>query len=417
MKCRLLTSILALLALVATSACADPADAVATGKICLPATEDCPDHIDLHRPGTGRNSMEITLRNQGDSSTPNLRITTSSDLELPRARPRTSEGHIILVDRDLPIGPDEILHEGFGPHDLTVAQDLHLQARCNTGECNYSAEYLFFSESIECFDDGVCSRGEICEVVYGRCAECSTESHCSSHQVCDLQTGSCFPGGGTGCAHSASETPSFPLIFVTLIALGLLFARRRQILRGAVLPTLILLALTALPSSAWAEARASMSAGGGPRVLTGEAGQHTRLGWGIAVHQQVRWRSIGANLQLSTHYFAMRDEHIPREARLSGYGVAIGPRVFLPVPIPTDLLGANRALEAFIAVDYTRWGVSENRIAHATGLDLSFNALGPTVGIFWRWSGLKVTAQSNYSHIFGWPGGIFSAELMVGIGL
>ncbi len=404
--------------LLMTTACTDPADPVALGQLCQPAADACPTSVALHRPTPGRNSLEFTLTNLGADSTVQLLATTTQELDFRPPRDRSEDGSTILVKRDFPLGEGEILRDTFTSRELTIVRDFTLELSCLEGECNHRLEYLFFSESVECFDDGVCGRGEFCEQTAGRCVECVQDSQCSVQQSCDVQTGQCFPGGSAGCSTLTGEPPLH--LFFGLLVLTVFAFRRRESGRAVVLTTTALMALLVLTpavSKGSTGASASISAGGGPRILTGELGPLTRTGWGVAVQKQIRLRRVGASFQLASHSFALRDENLPNELRLSGYSITLGPRAYFTLPSEISLLGPEHSLEMVVSFEYTRWGVAENRLAHLTGLDLSFHALGPTLGVGWKWSGIQFIGQTNYSQIFDWPGGVFSVDLMIGLGI
>ena len=416
---------LGLLAAAATLACTDPVDPVAIGELCVPATTDCPDTVDLERPGTGRNKLEFTLHNVGDdheSAAPVLQVTTDQDIDLPDERETTEQGDLVLFERDFPIAADETITEVLGSFELTVASRLRLHLDCGDAECDHRLEYLYFAESVECTDDGVCARGEFCESAYGRCAECADDAGCATEQTCDRTTGMCYPGDATGCQSAPSGGPPSPPVPVVLLAIagilvGLRWAhRRRQRWAPLAIAGVMTSSIALVPGQVQASVGATMNAGGGARVLTGEAGQLTRTGWGFTVSQQVRWRSVGLNFELSNHSLAFSEDAAPDGERLSGYRVGAGPRLFITLPILLPMLTADRPFQAVFGVDYTRWAVAENRMARITGLDLAYHAITPGAGIAWRWGGIGVSTQINYSHIFGWPGGALSIDLMVGVG-
>ena len=158
-----------------------------------------------------------------------------------------------------------------------------------------------------------------------------------------------------------------------------------------------------------------MSIGGGIRNLTGEVGEVTRLGWGIAVRQEIRRGQLGASFQLGSHAFTFRDETIPNELRLRGYTVSLGPRYYQTLPFRIGSL-ADSPVELIIGAEYALWGISENRRADLTGLDLTYHALGPSLTLSWNWNGILIQARNFYGEIFSWPGGVYTFDLSVGLG-
>lgn len=424
----LILLLFASIALAVSAACSDPADVVAIGELCLPDRADCSAAEELWRPSVGRNSLEFSLRSEldeGSFSTSVVRITTAEDISLPDTRPRSDEGDTILFEGDYPLTGGEIVRERLNSYYLTVAKDLRIELECAEGDCDSRLEYTYFSDAIECVDDGVCGRNEFCEQSYGRCAECGDDTHCDGTQSCDRETGHCFPGGSTGC-HTTSGTakPAIPLLCL-FVLFGLMLWRksyrrfprsghgRRKL--GSVL--ILFCGLSLIPASpAHAGTSASMNLGGGMRTLTGEVGDLTHPGWGIAINHQLRWGRYASTFQISTNSFGLRDAAGADRERISGYGISLGPRVYLSLPVATPTLtGDDYPFEVFAGLDYTRWSVAENRLANITGLDLNYHAVGPSAGIVWKWRSLELTGRGHYAQIFDWPGGLFSLDITVGI--
>ncbi len=390
--------------------CHNPADSIASGVLCAPETEECGGSAELQRPGPGRNSMEIVIENRGGPATIGLRATTSEDVDLVTERPRDDDGALILMERTYPLGEGEVLFDALGSRELTVASTYRLEVSCVQGTCEATVEYLAMAESVECFDEGGCGRGETCEVGLGRCAECVDDSQCGVQQTCDRDRGVCFPGSA-GCSASDPGGPLWPLV-LGLFLIGWVLTRgegRRW------LPVLIVV-MCLVPVEGSAEEGASLMIGAGPRSLTGEVGEHTRVGWGVSVEQQLRWRQVGASFALSNYLVPLRSDTRPAGTQMRGYGIRVGPRAYVPLGFTRLFLGDQRPLDLTVGVDYARWNVSENRLASLTGLGLSYNAVAPTAGLIWRWGGLKALARVSYAQVFQWPGGEVSADLMVGLG-
>ena len=408
------------IALLAAMSCTSPADTVAVGSLCLPATADCPQQVELTRDSPGRNGLEFSLYAAPTSSqdaSVELPITTREDFNLIPPRPRDDQGALILFQETYPLGADETLREVLGSYDLTVARRLEVGLRCTAGECDHRLDYLQLTDSVECVDDGLCSRGEFCEIPFGRCARCEVDSQCDSQQTCDRETGQCFPGRSSGC-QTTSAPPSFVVIFLVLFLL-VLGSRRAPLRSGGKAAFMIAFALViSLPSSpAQANTGATISVGGGTRLLTGDAGELTYPGWGITINQQIRRNRFGLGVQIASNSFGLRRAASPERGNISGYGISIGPQFYLPLPFSLPFLDDDRPFSAYLAVDYMRWSVAENRLATVTGLDLNYHALGPTAALTWRWSGLDFTGRLNFSQIFQWPGSIWSMDLLVGFGL
>lgn len=430
---RLAPPILALgvgLLVASATACGDPSDVIAVGDLCLPASADCPESVELTRDDRGRNGLEFTLRYRGDETdqapTTEVRATTdavrarpggedrSSDLD---DRDQTDDGrHILYAEQFTPGAGDDIQQQLDGYH-LTIAESFRLELRCVDGDCDHTLEYLHFAEAIECIDENDCSRTEVCEQVYGRCASCQDDTDCEGDQQCRRDLGRCYPGDAAGCQHSptGSSPARGPVLVVTLLIAGLLARRYRRRLAylGVALAAAGLVA--ASPAVADAETGASLHAGGGMRILTGDVGDLTRPGWGINVNQQLRWHRLGTMVEISTHSFGF-DDTARGSTALSGYGITVGPRIFFPITATLPMTRGEQSFEFVAAVDYTHWNVAENRLAGSTGLGLRHHSVGPTAGVSWKWGGLAITARSGYSHIFGWPGGMLSFDVTVGIG-
>lgn len=401
--------------------CTDPADAIDMGELCLPDTDDCSRSAQLHRDSPGRNALDLFLTNQttdkADSPDVRVRVTTPEELSLPDDRPYTDDGHLILYDEEFaPGGGDTVFVQLDGYH-LTVVSQLRLEFDCLGDDCAHHLEYLYFADSVECIDSGVCGRTEFCEQVYGRCAECHVDDDCSPQQTCRRETGRCYPGESTGCHSVPSDNsplpPGWPAIVVIAGIVAVRTFRRLPVAGSAAVAGLL---VVTVPATGAAEMGASLNAGGGLRILTGETGTMTTPGWGVNVNQQLRWRQLGMMVELSTHTIPLDAQRPPQGSNISGYGITAGPRGFVPVPLPITVIGEDDPIELIGAVDYTLWNVAENRLASVTGLQRRYHALGPTLGVAWQYGGLAVTARANYSHIFDWPGGVISLSITVGIG-
>lgn len=157
-----------------------------------------------------------------------------------------------------------------------------------------------------------------------------------------------------------------------------------------------------------------MHVGGGLRVLTGDAGELTHPGWGLTISQQLRWQRLGANFAISTNSFGLTEQAAIERGRLTGYGVSIGPQFYFPLPIEMAAVNADEPWEAIVSFAYTRWSVAENRLARITGLDLNYHAMGPALGVRFKWGDLEFTSTARYVHIFDWPGSAFTLDLTMG---
>lgn len=418
---RRLTAITALIAvLLAPLACTDPADPIAIGELCLPESGECPAGAELHRDGPGRNAMDVALHHRGDETdgeqVVQIRITSDDDLSLPDERPTTDDGAQILYQQTFAPGPGETIREHLDGFHLTVASGLNLEIQCLEGDCNHRLDYLHFADSVECIEDAMCPRNMFCEVDYGRCAECHDDDGCDAEQQCLRDTGTCYPGDTTGCQSASDSTGARPVWWIAalvLLALAVARARRRQL--AVITTATVAVFVVAMPSPAVADTGASFNAGGGMRILTGETGELTGIGWGVNINQQLRWRRIAVMFELSTNNYPITADG-PEGSQLSGYAVTVGPRGFVTLPISLPTFGDQRPFELVGGLDYSHWNVAENRLASTTGLQRYFHAVGPTLGIQWRSGGLAAGMRANYSYIFGWPGEAVSVIFTVGIG-
>lgn len=408
--------VLLLLAALAVPACHTPADTVAHGELCLPESPECPATVDLERPGVGRNAMDLTLHShrESEASTVALQITTEEHLSFWESRDLTDDGRTILVERQYSLGADEVLYDYLGPFDLTVASQLRLELSCSAGDCSHHLEYQLISKPLECVDDNTCSRNEFCEAVYGRCTQCFDESQCSTEQTCDRETGRCFPESTRGC--TTTDQRSFIAFWLLLFLLVYAVGRRRR-LSSVLIPGAVALLFFSVPLPAGAATGASMNFGGGMRTLTGDAGEMTRVGWGLTIAQRLRWHRLGLSFELTTHSFPLRVPRSEEQDSITGYGIGLGPQLFVPLPSSSIFgLNLNHPVELIFSIDYRLFGVSDNRLAPITGLNLNYHAIGPGAGLGWRWGGFHFAARANYSNIFDWPGGVFTVDVLVGIG-
>ncbi len=407
--------------------CSDPADPVQQGQLCVPSTDACPDAISVERSSVGRNTLDYSILHRGtQDSTATFRVTTigqslDDDLTIPDERGETEDGRIILYEQEYTLGAGETVHQALTAFDLTVTRRLQLELLCDAGQCDHVVDYIFFSESIECVDNDSCSRNEFCEVVYGRCSECLTDIQCEGDQGCDRETGFCTAGASTGCQQTSSlGAPTGWLLAALLLILLATTIRSSPSPRPWLSAMFLSAMLLAIPvAEAQANRGASMNAGGGLRVLTGEAGDLVYPGWGIKVSQEVHWHNLGFHFQLSNHSLRMRDDVRPSgESRpITGYGVSLGLRYHYRLPIDLATLGQDRPFELLGGLDYTRLSFAENRLAPVTGLDLNYHALGPTLGLRWAWGSLELTGLANLSQIFDWPGQLLSFDLTIGLNL
>lgn len=413
-----ITAFIALVVPALFAGCSDPADPIDMGQLCAPEADDCPDSATLTRDGPGRNSLDLMLHHDGadnGDSTVRIRVTTDEDIDPPDSRSTDEDGALILYDEHLSVSPDETVAKQLDAYHLTVVSELQLQLTCIEGSCDHRLEYLYFADSIECVDTDMCRRNEFCEPAYGRCAECTGDGHCEGEQECLRETGTCYPGETTGCNNAGSGPAGLPWGPAALLVLLGIAAVRIRPRKAALAAAVVCTAALVAPVSASAETGASLNAGGGMRILTGDTGEMTGVGWGINVNQQLRWRRVGAKFELSTNSFPIHSG-APEGSRLSGYAVTVGPRAFIPLPIQLRALGEDEPFELLVAVDYSNWNVAENRLAPTTGLHRRFHGVGPTLGLTWRSGGLNIGARAGYLHLFGWPGDMISLHLTVGIG-
>lgn len=404
---RLLPGIFFIVALLfSLSACETPADPVAYGTLCLPASEPCPDQVDLIRNAVGGNAIDLEIRNQGEPADIFLRVTTTEDI--PSAfgvLVRDEEGRRVLVARDYGLAAGEAIIEQLGTYLLTTANSLTLDIECLGAACAVELDYVLVAQPLECVENGDCNRLQTCEIATGRCVECLATSDCGMGQTCDREKGVCTPPTPTGCAtHQSSSPPWSMLVFGLVIIALLLFGFRVLRPLRTLLCALLLAGLVPTRAEA-APPRASFAVGGGPRMLTGELGNTTGIGYGFIFSQELRGRYLGGALALSTSTFPTSQSGPPIAQNLQSYSVTLGPRAYI----------SYARFEFFGAPEYLRWGLTSNPLVRQTGLDLMFNGAGGVLGARYRWMGLEARLETSYYKIIELPGSMATMNLMIGI--
>ncbi|TXD38510.1 hypothetical protein FRC98_06400 [Lujinxingia vulgaris] len=397
----------AALALPGLVGCDTPSDPAALGTLCLPATQGCPDAVSLSRSGVGRNALEVEIATGLDESAAlTLTITTPTDIGLPSETPRVDE-RWLLATREYTLGPGERVVERIEPSELTVAPELTLELTSNGSAGPVELNYLLISEPLECIDDNDCARRERCEPVYGRCANCLSDSDCAPTQSCSRESGRCFPEAQTGCQTTSGGGPAALLTLLT--ALILLAWRRRQGPAGPAAfaaATLTLAMLTLTPGEARAAPGASLSTGGGLRLLMGEVATGASPGWGVALNQEFRWRFAGMSLHFMSGNHATTNDSPPFDANAQTFALGGGPRGYYPIG----------PVEAQLGLDYMRVGLAGTGLVQNTGLDRDFHALGGVAGARWSFGDFHLIGRATYHQLVDASGGMLGVDLMVGMG-
>ncbi|MBA2662159.1 MAG: hypothetical protein H0U74_07675 [Bradymonadaceae bacterium] len=392
----------------ATLACTTPSDPVGVGSLCTPPGPECPEAVVLQRGSVGRNALDFQLTNRAHSSEVTFRITSPGD-ETDAPLAVDDETRPELYSRAYALEADDDVFGQLSSRTLGTVNTLQLSLVCTQPPCDAVLDYVFISEPLECIDDGECSRPWRCEQSTGRCVECLVHSDClSATQSCDLEAGRCVPPQDSVCTIARMPAPGSPLPALTLALLagGLLLLRRHG-RRGSLLGAVLLAAAAAsMPLEAAAgPPRAGFALGGGPRMITGELGEFVAIGYGYVLTQELRRTHYGMAIGLTTASFETSQQPPPHTYVLQSYGVSLGPRGYWS-------LGA---FEFTGGVDYLRWGLASNSLVRYTGLGVSFNAVGATGGVRYRWSSLEARFEAGLYPIFELPGSIVSLNFMVGI--
>ncbi|RVU44083.1 PEP-CTERM sorting domain-containing protein [Lujinxingia sediminis] len=400
------TLALALIAL-SVSGCDSPTDPAALGTLCLPQRPGCPDAVSLSRSGVGRNALEVEVAtNLSSSADLSLIVSTPSEIGLPSDTPRI-EDRWLLASRDYTLGAGERVIERIEPAELTVAPELVLELQSQSAGGIVELNYLLISEPLECIDDNDCARRERCEPVYGRCANCLSDSDCAPTQSCSQQNGRCFPEAQSGCRSASGSSPTTPLMLLT--AMGFFVFKRRQRRAGArVLPgaALALALLATAPGEAQAAPGASLSIGGGGRLLLGEFATGASPGWGIALNQEFRWRFAGMSLHFLSGNHATRHDSPPFEAHAQTFALGLGPRGYYPIG----------PIEAQLGLDYMHVGLAGTGLVQNTGLHRDFHALGGIAAARWSFGDFHLIGRASYHELVDASGRMLGLDVMVGMG-
>lgn len=386
-------------ALVVASACVPtPEDTLSYGTLCAPATDECPSVATLQRDAIGRNQVDYVVQTErtAPATAEVLALVPGVDLNAADIAPED-----LIVRRTHDALTSDNPGEGrFTPIDLGARDTFQFGVRC--ASCDVVVEFVHSSVPRECYEDQDCPASWQCDVASARCVECMSDLDCSTEQRCNIDTGRCNPPNiSRGCG-TAGRQMGGSLLFVLVLALACRTAARR---RRTVATSAVLFAVMLAPQLAdAAPPRASISVAGGARVLTGELAPLTKRGVGLSIQQELRWRYIGAAMALSTSYFLTRQEPPPFSRSLQTYGVAIGPRGYLPLS-PFELV---------IGADYRRLGTASNSLIRVTGPRRSFDAVGGMGGARVRWSGLEVRLDVHAHHLVQLNTTLIGVDLGIG---
>ncbi|MGM0558234.1 MAG: hypothetical protein ACQEVA_17750 [Myxococcota bacterium] len=414
---RVVASTLACAVLVcASSGCSDsfrrsgPPDPVATGTLCLPATDACSSFNVLERNELiGANQLDYELSNLSDESASiTIRVGIPSDTMDDDASDTQSEQPADLLELTVRLEPNESRLGRLTQDQLTTRDTLILGIECDN--CDAEMQYTLTNEPLECRSDDDCTGPWVCLENFGRCVECESGSDCEPEQACSLETNRCEPPVSGGCqAAPASNTLDATPILVVLIALVWLAVRshRRSHRRSAVLLTSLILAglLVGLParSNAAEPPRATFGMGVGPRWFTGELSGVTKRGIGLQIDQELRWRHFGAAVQLGTRYHLTTQQPPPLSRELQVYTVSAGPRAYVSV--------GDFSFTA--SAEYQHVGLVTNSLIRLTGSQLNYGSAGGSLGVRYSISALDLGARAGFYPIFGLDGSLLSVDLTI----
>lgn len=412
------------------SGCSPLADPVETGQLCFPATStNCPDAVTLNRGTTnGRNAIDYRITNQTDQATrvnlvagPAALFDDSQgeDMGSTDAPTAVNTDASSLVFRERVLDPGEAMQDRLLPSELGREADVWLQMFCEPAGCSIQADYILIVEPLECTAKEDCLSGWECDTDRGQCLECiEGQGMCAEEQTCEL--GRCIPPQQSSCHTSPSpRPPALPIWFALLGLAARAVRRRRWTARGSSLRPRRLTARAAAlalavciiwPTPAHAtEPRAAMYIGTGARILTGELGQRSNMGFGLTLSQELRARYIGMGLALSNSSFVTTRaaQQLPYTSNFALYSAAIGPRAYIPLP---------EDFEVSFAAGYERTGLAANSLVDLTGFDISWNGFFAATRLSYALSPLRFSAQVSYHAIPNLPGDLIQATVSVGVG-
>jgi len=401
----------------AAAGCGSPAESVANGRLCTPATSDCPSKTRLSGSTAGRNLLDVALENRGPEATATLDISfePEGDVQLTDATNGDSglnppgEDPVFPVRYEL--SPDDRVEDRFHSTEifnvprLFVALDCRACPNCEES-CDVQADYVFMTEANECSSDSECSGEKFCNPSAGLCVECLEDSDCNLDQSCDKSSGRCRPPDSRGCSQAVGPVP-LPALLVLLVALvSFRSVSRRPRPSSFALAAALGLSASVLPAEAAAETPGStLSIGVGPRWVTGPLGRDVQRGIGIELREIVRGRHVGASASIAASYFVTNQPSPPLSRELQVFGFGIGPRAFVPVGPVEVMAGAG----------YRRVGFAPNALVRRTGTDSNFNAVGGSVGAGYRWSRFVLRVDGSLHPILELEGSLAAGTVSFGV--
>lgn len=367
-----------------------PSDPVAFGELCVPSADDCPTVSTLSRDAVGRNQLDYSVENQGDTrATVRVVVRVPGDGESP-----------IITEQSHVLEPGESEGNRWTPQVLGTRDSFELVVICSG--CDVRVPFVLTSVPLECVRDDECSGGWLCDTnVAGRCVECIRDRDCDVDQRCDTRRGRCTPEQPGGCTTGSSSRPGLILsILLGLFLMASILGVRRR-LNPLTVVAFLATSLLVLQDLDAAPPKSSLSFEAGAHGLTGNLGENSNLGIGFSIGQELRWKYAGISVRLGTSYFLTDQEEPPFSRGIQTYSAAIGPRGYIP-------LGP---MEIAFGVDYVRMGLASNSLVRQSGLDTQHNALGMTLGARYRWSGLEARLTGGWTPIFGLDTSVVTLDL------
>jgi hypothetical protein len=289
------------------------------------------------------------------------------------------------------------------PNELGRQANVLLRVSCAGEGCSAKMKYLVVVAPLECSEDGDCEGALLCDTLRGQCVECRGDSDCLQGQRCELAR--CTPPQVSGCQGGPPSSGGFGAAWLWAVCVaGAWWARRRR-RRAASVGMGAALCVALSPQAEAQEVRASFGVGPGMYGLTGELGEQSNSGLGLALVQQLRGRYVGAGLELTAVYFTTNPTGVALSRELVLYSALVGPRAYLP----------TGPVEVVVGGGYERMGLASNSLVELTGVRGGYHGAAGWAGLRYVRSLALVEARGGYHWYAGLPGGMWSAVVMVGV--
>jgi MYXO-CTERM domain-containing protein len=408
--------------------CSAPADPVELGTLCYPATATCGAQRIVTR-GTvlGRNAIDLSLTNASSTEQtievaagPPLLFEQEMGIDMPITAPDVDLGVTdvdmgaedplnpalddlrgLLARRRYVMTPGQTVQARIVPNELGRQATVLLRVSCEGAGCAATLKYIVVVEPLECSEDGDCDGAQLCDVLRGQCVECVDGSQCLQGQRCEL--GKCTPPQVSSCQAAGPDGGPGGLWWLVCVLAALGARKRRKALRPALLALALVCAWPTVASAQ--EVRAGFSVGTGGYGLTGQMGEQSRVGIGLALGQELRARYLGLGVDLTAAYFVTEPVGASLSRELVLYSAQVGPRGYIPLG-PVELA---------VGGGYERMGLAANSLAELTGLRSGYNGASGWAGVRLAQSLAMLEARVGYHYYSGLPGGMITITLSAGI--